>query len=274
MNTAEHLLSGLKGSNPTSVSCATHVTDFVNSVGGQMWSMNHLRQGISADLGEYGYIQRDADGERFVCLGHIDELPDMPPTSTFALHRKEAPNGSTPWSKVHHWPGEIFSADFKLDTRINYTETSVLIHDISRENSRSFFWDHAEDIALRHGIRLHELNLVVEIRRTAQVSVSESKRLHSDGPSSSRSVYFHYLPLIRSPGECSKAWGYWSLESIPAASPLNDRPVIEGVSLAHKKTACYYYLSPLQAEVVRTLNSLRRPDFAKSEDEGRFETIS
>ena len=56
-------------------------------------------------LGEYGYFDRNASGERFVCLGRLDELLEEHTDSITVLHRREMRDSATPWRKVDEWPG-------------------------------------------------------------------------------------------------------------------------------------------------------------------------
>ena len=65
----------------------------------------------------------------------------------------------------------IHRREFILDahqvSQHGYNTLSNLEHNVSRENIHTFFWDHAEEIALRNGIPLYNLILGMSFTREA-----------------------------------------------------------------------------------------------------------
>ena len=74
----------------------------------RLWALSELGIDDPAALGEYGYIDRGDSGERFVRLGHLDDLLDMEAFTTCTGHSAETQNGRTPSNYTLKWPDNTF----------------------------------------------------------------------------------------------------------------------------------------------------------------------
>ena len=87
-----------------------HIQSFIDSELGHMWPYACFADDdINAKLGEYGYVDRSAQQEQFVRLGHIDDLnmeaQEIAPDVRFR-HRTQS-EGVTPWTELSQWPDHI-----------------------------------------------------------------------------------------------------------------------------------------------------------------------
>ena len=73
-----------------------------------MWSVAPFGVDKAARPGEYGYIERDGAGERFVCLGHLDNLLDAHTNTAGAFHRSLNKDCEKPFQEDHEWPDGVF----------------------------------------------------------------------------------------------------------------------------------------------------------------------
>ena len=105
MKPAEDMLSTLRsGAQPSQA----HIQEFIDSDLGYMWPYACFSEGVDARLGEYGYVDRSCREERFVRLGHIDDL-HMKDQSTAAevRYRHRMRGSATPWVELPHWPDHV-----------------------------------------------------------------------------------------------------------------------------------------------------------------------
>ena len=115
-NPAEELLSKIgvdKEYDEVSIEqCAEH---FVNSDFGELlYTSRHIRhRGFNEprrlpNIGEYGYIDRDEEGERFVSLGHIrDVLPYLATSILSAVSKRERDQMATSVNHTVVVPGGV-----------------------------------------------------------------------------------------------------------------------------------------------------------------------
>ena len=107
-NSAAKYLFAVFRSSSEGSSIAEHIDEFTRSPAGTLWSSGHYSTRVVAGLGEYGYIERDGAEERFVCLGHINNILGVHTDTTVTLHRRRRHDGVTPWQEVHGWPNGVF----------------------------------------------------------------------------------------------------------------------------------------------------------------------
>ena len=101
---AVDLLTALESHSSTS-SVEQRIQVFSESRAGVLWTDNYFVTQVSARPGDYGYIERDARGERFVCLGHFGDLlvPEYGPTSDI-YHHIETWDTVSPREYAPSWP--------------------------------------------------------------------------------------------------------------------------------------------------------------------------
>ena len=88
-------------------SIRNHIDRFVCSPGGKLWFENRFNVEMGGSIGEYGYIQRDVIGQRFVCLGHIDNFLGGRTSITVVLCTVFQ-DGYVRRNEVNEWPNGIF----------------------------------------------------------------------------------------------------------------------------------------------------------------------
>ena len=88
-------------------SIRNHIDDFVCSPSGYLWFDNSFYVEMEGSIGEYGYIQRDVTGQRFVCLGHINNFLGRRASTKIASHSWRK-GGYICWNDINEWPNSIF----------------------------------------------------------------------------------------------------------------------------------------------------------------------
>lgn len=86
------------------------MNEFISSPGGELWPYDRSPPNIPAGrLGDYGYMEKNTDGERFVCLGRLEDLLGTSCVAKHAFHRVQAQGRAGPWAYVPKWPRQSFT---------------------------------------------------------------------------------------------------------------------------------------------------------------------